>query len=85
MAHKSPGKSDREGVTHRDIFPTKIRPVSGLRPAYGQKGGTVAEAPGPMAGHNHMPYRCSDCRGYFSVVMASHLPLRKWVFATTCT
>ena len=38
------------------------------------------------AGHNHMPYRCSDCRGYFSVktgtVMGnSHLPLRKWVFA----
>ena len=38
------------------------------------------------AGHNHMPYRCTDCRGYFSVktgtVMGnSHLPLRKWVFA----
>ena len=33
-----------------------------------------------------MPYRCSDCRAYFSVktgtVMGgSHLPLRKWVFA----
>ena len=33
-----------------------------------------------------MPYRCSDCRSYFSVktgtVMGnSHLPLRKWVFA----
>ena len=38
------------------------------------------------AGHNHMPYRCSDCRSYFSVKTAtvmrkSHVPLRKWVFA----
>ena len=38
------------------------------------------------AGHNHMPYRCSDCRSYFSVKTAtvmrkSHIPLRKWVFA----
>ena len=37
------------------------------------------------AGHNHMPYRCSDCRGYFSVKTGtvlgnSHLSLRKWVF-----
>ena len=33
-----------------------------------------------------MPYRCSDCRSYFSVKTAtvmrkSHIPLRKWVFA----
>ena len=39
-----------------------------------------------MQGHNDMPYRCSDCGGYFSVktgtVMGnSHLPLRKWAFA----
>ena len=38
------------------------------------------------AGHNHMPYRCSDCRSYFSVKTAtvmrkSHIPLRKWAFA----
>ena len=33
-----------------------------------------------------MPYRCSDCRSYFSVKTAtamrkSHIPLRKWAFA----
>ena len=38
------------------------------------------------AGHTHMPYRCSDCRAYFSVKTAtvmrkSHIPLRKWAFA----
>ena len=38
------------------------------------------------ASHNNMPYRCSDCRGYFSVktgtaMHKSHIPLRKWAFA----
>ncbi len=38
-------------------------------------------------GGNKMPYRCSDCREYFSVktnslMHNSRLPLRKWVFAT---
>ena len=33
-----------------------------------------------------MPYRCRDCRSYFSVktgsvMEGSHLPLRKWVYA----
>ena len=39
-----------------------------------------------VAGHNHMPFRCSDCGSYFSVktgtVMGkSHIPLRKWAIA----
>ena len=38
------------------------------------------------ASHAKMPYRCSDCRGYFSVKTGtvlenSKIPLRKWVFA----
>ena len=38
------------------------------------------------AAHNNMPYRCPDCRGYFSVktgtvMHKSPIPLRKWVFA----
>ena len=36
--------------------------------------------------HRTMPYRCSDCRGYFSVrtgtaMERSKIPLRKWVIA----
>ncbi len=36
--------------------------------------------------HRTMPYRCSDCRKYFSVktgtaIESSNLPLRKWVLA----
>ena len=38
------------------------------------------------ASHAKSPYRCTDCRGYFSVktntiMHKSQLPLRKWVFA----
>lgn len=38
------------------------------------------------ASHAKMPYRCTDCRSYFSVktgtaMESSKLPLRKWVFA----
>ncbi len=38
------------------------------------------------ASHNNMPYRCTDCRAYFSVKTGtamhdSRIPLRKWVFA----
>ena len=92
MGHKAPGKSDREGLTMvqlcdmfpdensaRDWFESHVWPDGRYCP---QCGSTRTHD----AGHNHMPYRCSDCRGYFSVktgtVMGnSHLPLRKWVFA----
>ena len=38
------------------------------------------------ASHIHMPYRCTDCRSYFSiktgtVMRKSHIPLRKWAIA----
>ncbi len=39
-----------------------------------------------VKGHRPMPYRCRDCRGYFSVrtgtvLESSRVPLRKWAFA----
>ena len=92
MAHKAPGKSDREGISLMalaDMFPTeasarewfesRVWPAGRYCPACGST--RTHEA-----GHNHMPYRCSDCRSYFSVKTAtvmrkSHIPLRKWVFA----
>ncbi len=38
------------------------------------------------AGHNNMPYRCTDCRAYFSVktgtvMHKSHISLRRWAIA----
>ncbi len=92
MAHKSPGKSDCEGVSLMalaDMFPTEESAREWFEARvwpngrYCPKCGSVRTHD---AGHNDMPYRCSDCRAYFSVktgtVMGgSHLPLRKWVFA----
>lgn len=92
MAHTAPGKSSREGITlmelcdmfpdessAREWFETRIWPEGRFCPHCGST--NTHEA-----GHNNMPYRCSDCRGYFSVktgtIMGnSNLPLRKWVFA----
>ena len=39
-----------------------------------------------VANHKTMPYRCRDCRSYFSVktgsvMEASNLPVRKWIYA----
>ena len=92
MAHKAPGKSDREGLTMVqlcDMFPDEISARDWFE-SHVWPDGRYCPHCGSVntheAGHTHMPYRCSDCRGYFSVktgtVMGnSHLPLRKWVFA----
>ena len=92
MAHKSPGKSDRKGITMVqlcDMFPTeesarewfeaRIWPDGRFCPDCGSMNTRVAS-------HNNMPYRCPDCRGYFSVktgtvMHKSHISLRKWAFA----
>ena len=39
-----------------------------------------------VSNHKTMPYRCRDCRSYFSVktgsvMEASNLPIRKWIYA----
>ena len=92
MAHKAPGKSDREGITMVqlcDMFPTEESARQWFEARVWPDGrhcphcGSVRTHD---AGHTHMPYRCSDCRGYFSVktgtvMQKSHIPLRKWVFA----
>ena len=93
MAHKAPGRSDREGITLMqlvDMFPTeeaarewfesRIWPTGRHCPHCGSTRTHVAD------GGNKMPYRCSDCRLYFSVktnslMHNSRLPLRKWAFA----
>ena len=92
MAHKAPGKSDRKGLTMVqlcDMFPDENSARQWFESRVWQDGRYCPQCGSTRtheAGHNHMPYRCSDCRGYFSVktgtVMGnSHLPLRKWVFA----
>ena len=92
MAHSAPGKSDRDGITLvqlADMFPTEESAREWFEARVWPEG-RHCPACGSVrtheAGHNHMPYRCSDCRSYFSVKAAtvmrkSHIPLRKWAFA----
>ena len=92
MAHSAAGKSDRKGITvielgdmfpdekaARDWFEEQIWPDGRHCPHCGS-------VRTHEASHAKSPYRCTDCRGYFSVktktiMHKSQLPLRKWVFA----
>ena len=92
MAQKAPGKHFRKGLTLleiADMFPTeesarqwfeaRVWPAGRHCPHCGSTSTHEAK-------HNNMPYRCSDCRGYFSVktgtvMHRSNLPLRKWALA----
>ena len=92
MVAKAPGRSHREPISifklhtlfpdeygARDWFESVVWPDDRCCPRCGS-------VDTHDAGHNNMPYRCRDCRGYFSVktgtvIENSNLPLRKWVFA----
>ena len=92
MAHKAPGKADREGISlvelcdmfpdeesARKWFESQVWPTGRCCP----RCGSVRTH---EASHAKSPYRCSDCRSYFSVKIGtalegSKIPLRKWVFA----
>ena len=93
MVHKAPGKSDREGITLvqlGDMFPDEDSAREWFEARIWPDGRHCPNC-GSMRTHkgdggNKMPYRCSDCRGYFSVktgtaMHKSHIPLRKWAFA----
>ena len=92
MAHPAPGKSDREGITMVqlcDMFPTEESAREWFEARVWPDGRHCPKCGSVRtheASHAKMPYRCSDCRGYFSVktgnvMESSKIPLRKWVFA----
>ena len=92
MTQPAPGKSHREGISlielgemfpdeaaAREWFEVHVWPNGRYCPRCGS---TRTH----KASHKKCPYRCSDCRAYFSVktgtaLEASKVPLRKWVFA----
>ena len=95
MAHKAPGKSHRQGITIfelNDMFPDEASAVKWFEE---MRWPTEEDRHCPHCGGRRihvtknakpMPYRCKDCRGYFSVrtgttMESSRLPLRKWAFA----
>ena len=89
----APGKAHREGITLLELgemFPDE----AAARTWFERILWPVDEHPCPRCGsldtheasHKTMPYRCRDCRSYFSVktgsvMEGSNLPLRKWVYA----
>lgn len=93
MAHKAPGKSDREGITLMqlaDMFPDEAAARQWFESVVWGETGRCCPHCGSVrtheAKHKKSPYRCTDCRSYFSVktgtaMESSRLPLRKWAFA----
>ena len=91
--HKAPGKSDREGLSLievMDMFPDEAEATRWFEAHMWPTGrccgkcGSVNTHEVPNA--KPMPYRCRDCRAYFSVrtgtaLERSKVPLRKWVIA----
>ncbi len=93
MAKKAPGKAHREGITLiqlSEMFPDEdaarrwfeaILWADGERPCP-----RCGSADTHEASHKTMPYRCRDCRSYFSVktgsvMEGSPIPLKKWGYA----
>ena len=88
MAHSAAGKSDRKGITVielGDMFPDEEAARAWFERKIWPDGrhcphcGSVRTH---EASHANSPYRCTDCRGYFSVktntiMHKSQLPLRK--------
>ena len=92
MATRQPGKAHREGITLvqlTEMFPDEDAARRWFEAAVWPEGRHCPRCGSERtheASHAKCPYRCSDCRSYFSVktgtaMEASRLPLRKWVFA----
>ena len=91
--HTGPGKSGRNGITLFDLekmFPDEEAARTWFEQEFWGKTGRCCPQCGSVrtheASHKKSPYRCTDCRGYFSVKTGtamgdSRLPLRKWAFA----
>ena len=92
MARKAPGKAHREGISIMELgemfpdeesarkwFESHVWPTGRCCPRCGSVRTHEAK-------HAKSPYRCTDCRSYFSVktgtaLEGSKISLRKWVFA----
>ncbi len=93
MTQKAPGRAHRKGITLlelSDLFPDE----DAARLWFEAILWPTDDRPCPRCGsvntheatHAKMPYRCRDCRKYFSVktgtvMEGSPIPLRKWVYA----
>ena len=92
MASKAPGKAHRKGITIfelNEMFPDEKAAREWFESLVWSDGRYCPRCGSTRtheASHKHSPYRCTDCRAYFSVktgtlTEGSNLPLRKWAFA----
>ena len=93
MTQQAPGRAHRKGISILDLaemFPDENHARAWFEAILWP----TDERPCPHCGsvntheasHKKMPYRCRDCRHYFSVktgtvMEGSPIPLRKWVYA----
>ena len=93
MAKKAPGRAHRKGITLLELaemFPDEAAARDWFERILWPTGDRPCPRCGSVntheASHAKMPYRCRDCRKYFSVktgtvMEGSPIPLRKWVYA----
>ena len=92
MAQEAPGKHYREGITLvklASMFSTEKKARKWFEDrvwANGRYCPRCGSTRTHEASHAYSPYRCTDCRSYFSVktgtvMEQSNLPLRKWAIA----
>ena len=95
MGHKAPGKAHRKGISVMDMaemFATEADAVAWFEAWMWPDGELSCPRCGSLEGAYRvksgrpMPYRCRDCKKYFSVKTGtamedSKLPLRKWAWA----
>ena len=92
MAQNAPGKAHREGISLMEL--SEMFPDEEAARIWFESHVWPSERHCPRCGstrtheasHAKMPYRCSDCRSYFSAktgtaLEGSRISLRKWVFA----
>ena len=89
----SPGRSYREGITLLELaerFPDEASALKWFEKVHWPDGKLCCLRCGSenvsRCKHKTMPFRCRDCKKYFSVktgtaMESSNLPLRKWVWA----
>ncbi len=93
MAQKAPGRSHREGISLvelTEMFPDEASAAAWFETVRWPDGRSCPHCGGTetaaVPNAKPAPYRCPECRSYFSVrtgslLAGSRLPLRKWVFA----
>ena len=94
MACKGPGRSNRKGVSLIELaqwFPDEETALQWFESVIWKDGRTCPRCGGTdtykVSGNtNKMPYRCRDCKRYFSVktgtaLQSSKIPLQKWAWA----